>query len=391
MFLSYQQIIVYRASKQMVPYVCADFAVQGISNLSHFRKFLSFKGGYMKRISLSALAVAGATMAFSTGAIARDTIQIAGSSTVLPFASIVAEEFGQTFSQFKTPVVASGGSSGGLRQFCQGVGENTIDIANASRPIKKSEVEACAKNGVNKITQVQIGYDGIVFANRNDGGVFALEPKFIFLAQAKEVPQNGKMVANPYTNWQQIDASLPKQEITLVIPGSNHGTREVYEEKMVIPGCKTFAEVQAMMKQDKKAATKWCNALRTDGRVIEVAGDYTETLSRLDAQKNALGVFGLSFYEQNRDRLQVATVEGVRPSLKTVIEGKYPVSRPLFFYVKDAHIGVIPGLQQYAEFFVSEPVSGMGSPLERAGLIPLSDEERAKQMQDIKNRVSVGQ
>ena len=340
----------------------------------------------MKRISLSALAVAGATMAFSAGVFARDTIQIAGSSTVLPFASIVAEEFGQTFSQFKTPVVASGGSSGGLRQFCQGVGPNTIDIANASRPIKKSEIESCAKNGVTKIIPVKIGYDGIVFANRNDGGIFALVPEFIFKAVAKEVPQNGKMVPNPYTNWSQIDKSLPNQEITMVIPGTNHGTREVFEEKTVIAGCKKNPEVKAM---DKKAAHKFCTALRTDGRVIEVAGDYTETLARLDAQKSAVGVFGLSFYEQNRDRLQVATVNGVRPTLKTVESGKYPVSRPLFFYVKDAHVGVIPGLLEYAEFFVSEPVSGMGSPLERAGLIPLNDTDRAKIMADIQARKTI--
>ncbi len=340
----------------------------------------------MKRISLSALAVAGATMVFSAGVFARDTIQIAGSSTVLPFASIVAEEFGQTFSQFKTPVVASGGSSGGLRQFCQGVGANTIDIANASRPIKKSEVESCAKNGVKKIIPVKIGYDGIVFASRNDGGVFSLVPKFIFLAQAKEVPQNGKMVPNPYTKWSQIDPTLPNQEITLVIPGSNHGTREVYEEKMVIAGCHDFPEVKAM---DKKAAHKFCTAMRTDGRVIEVAGDYTETLARLDAQKNALGVFGLSFYEQNRDRLQVATVNAIRPTLQTVESGKYPVSRPLFFYIKDAHVGVIPGLLEYAEFFLSDAVSGMGSPLERAGLIPLNDKERAQITADIKARKTI--
>ncbi len=340
----------------------------------------------MKRISLSTLVVASATLAFSAGVMARDTIQVAGSSTVLPFASIVAEEFGQTFAQFKTPVVASGGSSGGLRQFCQGVGANTIDVANASRAIKKSEIESCAKNGVTGIIPVKIGYDGIVFASRNDGGVFSLTPRQIFLAQAKEIPQDGKMVANPYTNWNQIDPSLPNQEITLVIPGSNHGTREVYEEKMVVPGCNMFSEVKAM---EKKAAHNFCLAMRTDGRVIEVAGDYTETLGRLDAQKNALGVFGLSFYEQNRDRLLVATVNGVRPSLQTVESGKYPVSRPLFFYVKDAHVGVIPGLLEYAEFFLSESVSGIGSPLERAGLIPLNDAERAQIAADVKARKTV--
>jgi phosphate transport system substrate-binding protein len=325
--------------------------------------------------------------AVSLPAAARDNIQIAGSSTVLPFASIVAENFGKTFPQFKAPVVASGGSSGGLRQFCQGVGPNTIDIANSSRPIRPAELEACAKAGVNKIIEVKIGYDGIVFASRRDGGKFALEPRHVFMAAAKEIPQDGKMVANPYTRWSQIDKSLPDQEITLVIPGSNHGTREVYEERTVIPGCKTFAEVKAMT--DEKAMHKFCSAIRTDGRVVEVAGDYTETLARLDAQKTALGVFGLSFYDQNRDRLQVATVSGVVPSEATIETGKYPVSRPLFFYIKDAHVGVIPGLLEYAQYFLSPQVSGSGSPLDKAGLIPLNAKERAEVVAAIKERKAV--
>jgi len=332
------------------------------------------------------LATLIAAAGFSAPVLARDTIQIAGSSTVLPFASIVAEEFGKSFSQFKVPVVGSGGSSGGLRQFCQGVGENTIDVANASRPIKKSEIESCAKAGVSKIIEVKVGYDGIVFASRADGGTFALTPKFIYLASAKEVPQGGKMVANPYTNWKQIDASLPDQEIVMVIPGTNHGTREVFEEKTVVHGCESFPEVKVMMDADKKATEKFCKTLRADGRVIEVAGDYTETLARLDAQKTAVGVFGLSFYEQNRDRLKVATVDGVTPSLESVIAGKYPVSRPLFFYIKGEHIGVVPGLLEYAQYFVSPQVSGMASPLEKAGLIPLSAKERADVIATIRQK-----
>ncbi len=339
------------------------------------------------RFPTLALAVAAAS-AVSAPAMARDTIQIAGSSTVLPFASIVAEQFGRSFPQFKVPVVGSGGSSGGLRQFCQGVGANTIDIANSSRPIRPAEIEACAKNGVNKIIEVKIGYDGIVFASRRDGGKFALEPKHVFLAQAKEVPQGGKMVANPYTRWAQIDASLPDQEIVLVIPGSNHGTREVYEEKMVIPGCESLPEVKAMT--DKKAQEGFCKAMRTDGRVIEVAGDYTETLARLDAQRTALGVFGLSFYDQNRDRLQVATVSGVTPSDQTIESGQYPVSRPLFFYIKDAHVGVIPGLLEYAQYFLSPQVSGKNSPLDKAGLIALGAKERNEIIANVKARKTVG-
>lgn len=340
----------------------------------------------MFKKSFIATAVVALSASFAAPAMGRDNLQIAGSSTVLPFASIVAEEFGNAFPQFKTPVVGSGGSSGGLRQFCQGVGANTIDIANASRAIKSSEVEACAKAGVNKIIEVQIGYDGIVFASRADKGSFALQPKHVFLAAAAQVPQDGKMVNNPYTRWSQIDKSLPDQEIVLVIPASNHGTREVFEEKVTHAGCGTFAEVKAM---DKDAQKKACNNLRQDGRVIEIAGDYTETLARLQAQGDAVGVFGLSFYDQNRDRLKVATVNGVTPSLKTIGSGEYPVSRPLFFYIKGEHVGVIPGLKEYAEYFLSDAVSGFGSPLEAAGLIPLSDDERAKILANVRSGKTV--
>ncbi|MBJ3776848.1 substrate-binding domain-containing protein [Acuticoccus sp. 2012] len=324
-------------------------------------------------------------MATNASAQSRDTIQIAGSSTVLPFASVVAEEFGNTFPEYKTPVVGSGGSSGGLRQFCQGVGENTIDIANASRPIRAKEITACAEAGVNTIIEVRVGYDGIVFASDASTGHFELTPAQIFEAIAAKVPQDGELVDNPYTNWNEIDGSLPDQEITLVIPGTNHGTREVFEEKVVLPGCESFDEIEAL----GDAAEETCLSFRQDGRVIEVAGDYTETLGRLDAQPNAVGVFGLSFYDQNRDRLQVATIDGIEPSLETIASGEYPVSRPLFFYVKGEHMGVIPGLEDYAMYFVSDQVSGAGSQLEAMGLIPLSDDERAAQMEKIQAKTPV--
>jgi phosphate transport system substrate-binding protein len=333
------------------------------------------------------LAIVGVLgLAVAMPALARDNIQIAGSSTVLPFASIVAEEFGRTFKKFRAPVVASGGSGGGLRQFCQGIGPNFIDIANSSRPITKAEIENCAKNGVKGIIEVKFGFDGIVFASRRDGGKFALEPRHVFLAGAREVPKGDQMVPNYYTRWSQIDKNLPDQEITLVIPGSNHGTREVYEEKVVFPGCDALPEVKALRAKDAKAATAMCRAIRTDGRVIEIAGDYTETLARLDSQKTAVGVFGLSFYEQNRDRLQVATMSGVVPSIEAIESGKYPVSRPLYFYIKDAHVGVIPGLLEFASFFLSVPISGVNSPVDKAGLIPLNKKDRAEVLTAIKER-----
>ena len=339
----------------------------------------------LNQLTKVALTAAALTLAFNVQA-ARDTIQVAGSSTVLPFSSIAAEEFGNNFAQFRTPVVGSGGSGGGLRQFCQGVGANTIDVANSSRPIRPNELANCHQNGVNQVIEVKIGYDGIVFASRIDAGDFHLKPEHVFLAQAAQVPQNGRMVANPYTRWNQIDSSLPNQEIILAIPGSNHGTREVYEENVILAGCNTFAEVQSM---DRSERNNFCLAMRTDGRIIEIAGDYTETLARLQAQRDAIGVFGLSFYESNRDRIKVATVSGVVPTIDNIIAGTYPVSRPLFFYVKGEHIGVIPGLQEFAEFFVSEGNAGFGSPLEEAGLIPLADNERAEVLQTIRSRTAV--
>ena len=326
------------------------------------------------------LAIAVASTMTAANA-ARDTIQIAGSSTVLPFASIVAEEFGNTFPQYKTPVVGSGGSSGGLRQFCQGVGDSTIDIANSSRKIKDSEIKSCNKAGVNKIQEIKIGYDGIVFASNSNKAAFKLKPYHVFAALAEKMPAKGKLIANPYTRWNQIDKALPNEPITLVIPASNHGTREVFQEKMVTAGCEAYTYFKNL---DKDAREKACSTFRKDGRVVEIAGDYTETLGRLKTSPSAVGVFGLSFYDQNRDRLRVATVNGVTPSEATVISGKYPVSRPLYFYVKGEHLQAIKGLPQYVEFFVSPKVSGPNSKLVNAGLIPLSSSERSKILADFK-------
>jgi phosphate transport system substrate-binding protein len=317
-----------------------------------------------------ALAAFGTTSAFAQS---RDTIQIAGSSTVLPFASIVAEEFGAVFPEFNTPVVGSGGSSGGLRQFCEGVGENTIDIANSSRRIRSSEIEACNAAGVNDIREIQIGFDGIVFATSSDKADFALEPVHVYKAIAAQVPVDGAMVDNPYTTWDQVDPSLPAQPIALAIPASNHGTREVFQEKVVSAGCEE-AGLPEMSEEDMEAA---CTTFRQDV-VVEIAGDYTETLARLSSNPDTVGVFGLSFYDQNRDTLKVATVGGVTPSLETVAAGEYPVSRPLFFYVKGEHIGTIPGLVEYVQFFLSDAITGAGGTLEGAGLIPQPAEKTAE-------------
>jgi phosphate transport system substrate-binding protein len=318
----------------------------------------------LKMFGVAALALATtSTLAFAQ---ARDTIQVAGSSTVLPFASIVAEEFGNAFPAFNTPVVGSGGTGAGLRLFCEGAGVNTIDIANASRPISAAEIATCNTNGVNQILEVQFGFDGIVFATATSQGDFALTPVHVFKALAAQVPVDGVWVANPYTNWNQIDPSLPDQEINLVIPASNHGTREVFQTAVIDAGCHELAGADAQ-----------CTTYRTDGRVVEISGDYTETLARLQSAPSSVGVFGLSFYEENRDTIKVATVNGVVPTLETVASGEYLVSRPLFFYVKGEHIGVVPGIEEYVTYFLSDEVTGNGGILEDAGLIPEPDETRA--------------
>ncbi len=319
--------------------------------------------------SAAVLMATGALTATGANAQSRDTIQIAGSSTVLPFASIVAEEFGALFPEFNTPIVGSGGSGGGLRQFCEGVGEGTIDIANSSRAIRSGEIEACNAAGVNDIREIQFGYDGIVFAVNIDRGDFALEPIHVYQAIAANLYIDGEWVPNPYQSWAEIDVSLPDQPIALAIPGSNHGTREVFEERVTDAGCEA-----AELPEDAPEGV--CLDFRQDV-VVEIAGDYTETLARLQSNQDTVGVFGLSFYDQNRDTLKVATVNGVVPSLETIASGEYPVSRPLFFYVKGEHIGVIPGIEEYVEFFLSDQMTGMGGLLEDAGLIPAPAEETA--------------
>ncbi|MDV7270444.1 substrate-binding domain-containing protein [Thioclava sp. A2] len=324
----------------------------------------------MKTLNLT-VSILSVIAASATAAAARDQIQIAGSSTVLPYATIVAEAFGEN-TDFPTPVVESGGSSAGLKKFCEGVGENTIDIANASRKIKDKEVKACAENGVTDIMEVRIGYDGIVFASDVNGAEFVLTPEDVYKAAAAQVPVDGALVANPYTKWSEVNASLPDQDIQLFVPGTKHGTREVFETKVIEAGCEATGAMEmlkAAHPDDKDAVFKGCVDLRTDGRSVDIDGDYTETLARLDANKVSVGVFGLSFYENNTDKLRVATMSGVVPSTATIATGEYPVSRPLYFYVKKAHISVVPGLKEYTEFFVSDDLAGAEGPLAAYGLV----------------------
>ncbi|KQV44128.1 MULTISPECIES: substrate-binding domain-containing protein [unclassified Rhizobium] len=331
----------------------------------------------MNVLKLTAAALV-ASVAFAGAAAARDQIQVAGSSTVLPYAKIVAETFGETFPDFKTPVVESGGTGAGLKEFCKGVGPDTIDVANASRKIKDSELETCKSNGVTEVQEIKFGYDGIVFATDGGNADLKLVPKDLYLALAAEVVVDGKLVANPYKKWSEVNKDLPDVEIAAYIPGEKHGTREVFDEKVLAAGCKEAGATDVIkgLVADEKEAAKKCIAVRKDGLAIDIDGDYTETLARIASNKNGIGVFGLSFYENNADKLKVATMSGIAPSVETVASGEYPVSRPLFFYVKKAHLGVIPGLKEYVEFFLDDQMIGADSPLAAYGLVPAPDAER---------------
>ncbi len=339
------------------------------------------------KLTVSALAVAALS---ATAASARDQVQVAGSSTVLPYASIVAEAFGENFD-FPTPVIESGGSSAGLKRFCEGVGENTIDIANSSRKIREKEVAACADAGVSDIIEVQIGYDGIVFASQIDGPEFAsFEAADIFNAWSDQVLIEGEIVDNPYTQWSEFNADLPAVDIIAFPPGTKHGTREVFEDKVVLAGCEETGALAALTEKlgDEDAAEKACISLRKDGRAIDIDGDYTETLARIDANPNGVGIFGLAFYENNQDKLRVATMGGVTPSTESIASGEYPVSRPLYFYIKGAHIGVIPGLKEYAQFFVADEIAGPDGPLAEYGLV--ADPELGKTQMIVEEEQTMG-
>ncbi|WP_320179118.1 substrate-binding domain-containing protein [Roseovarius pacificus] len=340
------------------------------------------------KMTASTLAIAAVS---ATAAAARDNVQVAGSSTVLPYASIVAELFGDN-TDFPTPVVESGGSSAGLKRFCEGVGENTIDVANASRAIREKEIKACAENGVTDIIEVRIGYDGIVFASQQSGPAYtAFQPSDIFNAIGATVLKDGALVENPHNSWAEFNGDLPDAEIAMFIPGTKHGTREVFEDKVLLKGCEDTGAMQAMMDSgmDEDAAEDACLDVRQDGKSVDIDGDYTETLARIDANTNGIGVFGLAFYENNTDKLKVATMGGVSPSTETIASGEYPVSRPLFFYVKKAHIGVIPGLKEYAQFFVADEIAGPGGPLSNYGLV--ADPELADTQTAVADETTMGE
>ncbi|AGA65256.1 Phosphate ABC transporter, periplasmic phosphate-binding protein PstS [Liberibacter crescens BT-1] len=320
---------------------------------------------------------------------ARDQIRVSGSSTVLPYARIVAENFSEFFTDFKTPLIESGGSGPGIKEFCRGVGEDKIDIANASRKRKKGEFEECKKNGVSDIEEVRIGYDGVVLAVDNSLGSISMKIEDLYKALAAKIIVKGQLISNPLKKWSEINPSMPNIPISIYIPGEKHGTREGFEEKVLKEGCEVSGALEEIKRivLDKEEANKTCLMIRKDGVAIDIDGDYTETLTRINANKTAFGVFGFSFYKNNADILKVVAVNGITPSMETIASSQYPIARPLFFYLKKAHLSLIPGLKEYVDYFVSDQMIGPESPLVKYGLVPMPDSER-KIMQ---NHVKVGE
>ena len=317
---------------------------------------------------------------------ARDYISIVGSSTVYPFATVVAEQFGKT-SRYKTPKIESTGSGGGLKLFCAGVGVEHPDVTNSSRRIKMSEVEQCAGNGVKGIIEVKIGYDGIVLANSKKTKPFELTLKDVFLALAKDVPDpkgGEKTIANPYKTWKDVNAALPNAKIEVLGPPPTSGTRDAFVELAMEGGCKQFAWIKAMKKEDKKAYKNLCHTVREDGAYIEAGENDNLIVQKLEANPKALGIFGFSFLDQNTDMIQGSKVNGVDPTFDSIAAGDYPVSRPLYFYVKKAHVGVIPGIKEYLTEFTSDKAWGPDGYLSDKGLIPMPEEER----NNVKNSVA---
>jgi len=329
----------------------------------------------IRKISCLAFGAALLTTTAISSAFARDQIQIVGSSTVFPFSTSVAEQFGQKTS-FKTPVVESTGSGGGMKLFCAGVGENTPDITNASRRIKESEFKKCGENGVTPV-EVKIGFDGIVLANSKSGPEMNITREQIFLALAKEIPgPDGKLIPNPNKTWADVDPSLPNVKIEVLGPPPTSGTRDAFAEIALEGGAKKIAVLAALRKEDKKAFGKIAHAVREDGAYIEAGENDNLIIQKLEANENAFGVFGFSFLDQNADKVKGAIVEGNTPEFEKIAAGDYPISRSLFFYVKKEHVGVIPGVAEYVAEFTDENTWGTDGYLADKGLIPLPDADR---------------
>ena len=364
-------------------------------------------------LGVAALATAPSSMAN------RDSVSIVGSSTVYPFATVVAERFGRS-TNFKTPKIESTGSGGGLKLFCKGVGANTPDITNSSRRIKKSEYDDCQANGVTDVIEVLVGFDGIAIANSKKSAQYDLSLRDIYLALAKDIPgPDGKLIPNPNKTWKDVNPALPATRIEVLGPPPTSGTRDAFAELAMGGGAKTIPALKTLrglgadeaeaikatmatlgmstgiydsLLEKKGKAPKGKDlfkavayAVREDGAYIEAGENDNLIVQKLEANPSALGIFGFSFLEENGDKVQGSLVDGVAPTFDTIADGDYPVSRPLYFYMKGAHVGKIPGIQEYAVEFTSNRAMGEDGYLPEKGLIPLADDELDEVQADVKN------
>ena len=308
----------------------------------------------------------------------RDQINVVGSSTVYPFSTVVAENFGNK-TGIKVPKIESTGSGGGMKLFCKGLGTGHPDITNASRRIKKNEFNQCKENGID-VVEIKVGYDGIVIANSKKAKLLNLTKRQIFLALAKQVPEGNKegssLVDNPNKKWSDIDPNLPNKKIEVLGPPPTSGTRDAFNELAIEGGCKTFPKLKAIKKQDKKKYKAICRAVREDGAFIEAGENDNLIVQKLVENENAFGVFGFSFLIENEDKIQGSTVDGMAPTMETIADKSYGVSRPLYFYVKLAHVDVIPGIREFLAEYTSEDSWGPGGYLEERGMIPMPENER---------------
>ncbi|MEN8190360.1 MAG: PstS family phosphate ABC transporter substrate-binding protein [Thermodesulfobacteriota bacterium] len=362
---------------------------------------------FKKTVIMTAAAVIGGSTIFSGIVSARDYVSIVGSSTVYPFATTVAEQFGRS-TKFSTPKVESTGSGGGLKLFCTGVGITHPDITNASRRIKKSEYDKCQANGIKDIIEVKVGYDGIVLANSKKTKAMKLTRRDIFLALAKQVPDSsGKLIDNPHKTWKDVNPSLPATKIEVLGPPPTSGTRDAFAELAMEGGAKTFADLKGLRKAKgedvKSLMTKLgipesafnnkgktvfkhvAHSIREDGAYIEAGENDNLIVQKLEANPGALGIFGYSFLDQNEDKVQGSEIDGHVPTFEGIADGSYPVSRPLYFYVKKAHVAVIPGIKGYLAEFTSDKAWGDEGYLADKGMIPMPQDERAKFSADVEN------
>lgn len=317
----------------------------------------------------------GAVLAVGGGnafAQSRDYISIVGSSTVYPFATVVAERFGKAGGG-ATPKVESTGTGGGMMLFCAGVGTGHPDIVNASRQMKRAEFEQCKKNGVTDIIEVQVGFDGIVLAASSKSVPMALTTRDIYHALAKGIPAKfgPKLVPNPYKTWKDVNPALPDVKIEVIGPPPTSGTRDAFAELAMESGCSTYEWIKDIKKTDEARYKSICHELREDGHYIEAGENDNLIIQKLDANPSALGVFGYSFLDQNADKVKPSIIGGVVPTFDAIANKTYPVSRPLYFYVKKAHIGVVPNIEGYLAEFTSEKAWGEDGYLSEKGMIPM--------------------